>query len=77
MFEAYASCLSGVAGLAQQRCPDQLGPSGNLRDEDEARVKHVIWDLILERVLVALLAFVESGIANLKKVLLTRLLFVL
>lgn len=48
----YTHCLSGVEGLAQQHCPNELGGSGQLRDEDGARLKHVIWDLILERILI-------------------------
>ena len=47
----YSHCLSGVTGIAKERCPDVLG-GDHLRDEDGARLKHVVWDLILERVLV-------------------------
>lgn len=47
----YNTCVSGVTGLATQRCPDQM--QGNrLLEEDQTRLKHVIWDLILERVLI-------------------------
>ena len=45
-------CLSGVEGIAKKRCPDQFKHEMGLRDEDGARLTHVIWDLILERVLV-------------------------
>lgn len=48
----YASCLSGVEHIAKERCPDQFAHGAGFRDEDGARLKHVIWDLILERVLV-------------------------
>ena len=47
----YSHCLSGVTAIAKEKCPDLLG-GDHLRDEDGARLKHVIWDLILERVLV-------------------------
>jgi hypothetical protein len=48
----YASCLSGVEHIAKERCPDQLADGAGFSDKDGARLKHVIWDLILERVLV-------------------------
>lgn len=48
----YATCLSGVEHIAKVRCPDQFAHGAGFRDEDGARLKHVIWDLILERVLV-------------------------
>ena len=48
----YASCLSGVEHIAKERCPDHFAHGAGFRDEDGARLKHVIWDLILERVLV-------------------------
>lgn len=47
----FASCLSGVERIAKVRCPDQFAHGAGLLDEDGARLKHVIWDLILERVL--------------------------
>ncbi len=52
----YNSCVTGVAHLAQQRCPDQMeqvhGATLQLREADRTRLKHVVWDLILERVLI-------------------------
>lgn len=48
----YTSCLSGVEYIAKERCPEQFAHGAGFRDEDGARLKHVIWDLILERVLV-------------------------
>jgi hypothetical protein len=52
----FGSCFSGVAILAEQRCPEQLaevqGATYALRGEDRNRLKHVVWDLILERVLI-------------------------
>lgn len=52
----FASCLNGVTGLAQQRCPEEIIKVSEgryqLREEDGSRLKHVIWDLILERVLI-------------------------
>jgi hypothetical protein len=52
----YGSCVSGVTGIASQRCPELMErhPNGQqrLREEDQSRLKHVVWDLILERVLV-------------------------
>lgn len=47
----YNSCVSGVTGIASQRCSDQM--RGNqLPEEDRSRLKDVVWDLILGRVLV-------------------------
>jgi hypothetical protein len=47
----YGSCISGVTGIASQRCPNEM--QGNqLPEDDQSRLKHVVWDLILERVLV-------------------------
>ena len=48
----YISCLNGVTEIVEQRCPKQLVPGEGLKDEDGVRLKHVIWDLILERILV-------------------------
>ena len=52
----FGDCRSGVEGLAIQRCPNELGQvmvgTLRLRDDDASRLKHVVWDLILERVLV-------------------------
>lgn len=48
----YADCLSGVQHIARLRCTDQFADGEGFRDEDGTRLKHVIWDLILERVLV-------------------------
>jgi hypothetical protein len=52
----FNSCVSGVEQLAQQRCPEQLAQAKGavyaLRGEDRNRLKHVVWDLILERVLI-------------------------
>ena len=52
----YTRCIDGVTGMAEQKCPEELmecqPASFALRDEDKTRLKHVIWDLILERVLV-------------------------
>jgi len=48
----YSDCLSGVTAIVKQRCVKHLPDGNNLRDEDGARLKHVIWDLILERVLI-------------------------
>jgi hypothetical protein len=49
-------CVSGVTEVAIKRCPNELGQvvvgQLRLRDDDASRLKHVIWDLILERVLV-------------------------
>ena len=45
-------CLNGVERLAREKCLERLGPGAALREEDGARLKHVVWDLILERVLV-------------------------
>jgi hypothetical protein len=52
----FNSCVASVEHLAQQRCPEQLVPVQGavyaLRGEDRNRLKHVVWDLILERVLI-------------------------
>lgn len=52
----FNSCVSGVEHLAQQRCPEQMehvqGATFRLREADGSRLKHVVWDLILERVLI-------------------------
>lgn len=52
----YGDCVLGVTNLARGRCPDQLDQpiqgQYQLREADNARLTHVIWDLILERVLV-------------------------
>jgi hypothetical protein len=48
----YGSCLSGVEEIARNRCPDQFAQGVRFPDKYGARLKHVIWDLILERVLV-------------------------
>jgi hypothetical protein len=52
----FDSCVAGVENLAQRRCPEQLAQAQRetyaLRGEDRNRLKHVVWDLILERVLV-------------------------
>lgn len=42
----YGNCLSNIRAKANQQYPSQYRD-----DEDGARLKHVIWDLILERVL--------------------------
>lgn len=48
----FASCLNAVEHIARERCADEFAHGRGFRDEDGARLKHVIWDLILERVLV-------------------------
>lgn len=48
----FAHCLKAVEHIAEQRCPDEFSNGTGFRQEDGARLKHVIWDLILERVLV-------------------------
>jgi hypothetical protein len=52
----FRSCLQGVSQLAEQRCRDQLlqiQPGRfDLPEEDGSRLKHVIWDLIIGRVLI-------------------------
>jgi hypothetical protein len=51
----YKHCVGGVTSLAAKQFSDQMfNESGrwHLRGEDENRIKHVIWDLVLERVLV-------------------------
>jgi len=48
----FTYCLSGVEHIAKERCPDEFQHGAGFSDEDGARLKHVIWDLILERVLV-------------------------
>lgn len=55
----YRSCITGVTKLAEKRCPDELQRQArasqetyDLHEEDQSRLKHVIWDLILERVLI-------------------------
>lgn len=42
----YSYCLSNVRSMAKERCPGLYR-----EEEDGVRLKHVIWDLILERVL--------------------------
>lgn len=48
----YSDCLSSVTEIVKLRGMEQLLDGSDLRDEDAARLKHVIWDLILERVLI-------------------------
>lgn len=48
----YEDCLRGVEHIARQRCSEQFDKGEGFQNEDGARLKHVIWDLILERVLV-------------------------
>jgi hypothetical protein len=55
----FNTCVSGAEALAAVRCPNELirlntasGPKIALRDEDKTRLKHVVWDLILERILI-------------------------
>lgn len=52
----YGWCVSGVTDIASQRCPELMEQISSthqqLREEDQSRLKHVIWDLILERVLI-------------------------
>jgi hypothetical protein len=37
----FSYCLSGVAGIAKARCPELIA-GDELREEDGARLKHVI-----------------------------------
>jgi hypothetical protein len=48
----YSNYLKGVESIAKRFSPDEFTHGSGFRDEDCARLKHVIWDLILERVLV-------------------------
>jgi hypothetical protein len=49
----FNSCILGVSNIANEQCPEQLRKfDGRLSEEDCGRLKHVIWDLILERVLI-------------------------
>tara|TARA_R110001592_G_scaffold242839_2_gene503484 strand:- start:65 stop:361 length:297 start_codon:yes stop_codon:yes gene_type:complete len=48
----FGTCLNGVKALVAKNCPDDLDPSGDLREEDGSRLKHVVWDLVIERVLI-------------------------
>jgi hypothetical protein len=41
-----------VSNMAKQRFPNEQYPYDKLTDEDAARLKHVIWDLIIERILI-------------------------
>ncbi len=44
-------CMNGVEKLVRDRCVPQSGSSVRQRQELGAPLKHVVWDLILERVL--------------------------
>jgi hypothetical protein len=44
-------CYSGVSRLVSERKPEHIGSGQKLREEDAALLKHLVWDLILERVL--------------------------
>ena len=52
----YHRCVDGVTEIAKRSCPEQLQKlrheNFTLSDDDQTRLKAVIWDLILERVLV-------------------------
>ncbi|MEQ8790213.1 MAG: hypothetical protein RIC55_28210 [Pirellulaceae bacterium] len=48
----WSSCFKSVSRMARERFPEYISPNDMLRDEDGARLKHVIWDMIIERILI-------------------------
>lgn len=45
-------CYRNVSRLVRDRRPSDIGSGELLRDEDAALLKHIVWDLVIERVLV-------------------------
>lgn len=48
----WRSCFESISRMVRERFPDYRTPYDVMRDEDGARLKHVIWDMIIERILV-------------------------
>lgn len=48
----WRSCFQAISHMVRERFPDYKSPFELMRDEDGARLKHVIWDMIIERILV-------------------------
>src|SRR2546430_997188 len=48
----WINCFKSISTKVRSRFPDYQTPYDVMREEDGARLKHVIWDLIIERILI-------------------------